>query len=1609
MTSAHLGCSPLHHHPHVGDDATWGPVSKCRPFDWTIRFESIVLSLIPSALLIAAALAILALVCRRHLPWVSPAKKTSSHDRTRLNTKLLVATLSCYWLINIVSIAVTVTPSRQAQATLLLPSAILQLVSATALALLLVAQVRLAARAPSTGHWIASLASFYLFCVVLFDSARLRTATSTPLLSSSTTAPGYLAVFALRLALQVVLLTLVASATAPSPSIFSPHSRSPFPSAQPSILQRLLFLHLVPTLWRGRSSPIEVHEIHLPNATSRTLSQRLYHAWTQTQTRSRSHSRSRPALHSHTKGTTQEKPSAFAAEPQQYHLHTFGPFVSAQQEQHNHHHRIKGMHLLASTFRASPGVFLKPVLPKAFFTLATILKPLLVESTLSFVNSYGGDDGATPQPPSHGYGLVGAFALVYLISAFSQGQYLCAVYDANCTVRGAFVQSIYLKSLTLSAETILRDDAKSATALMSVDVERIVTALDAIHEFWSALVIIPVAAYLLYAQIGLAFVATLVTVLGVIFALPLIAGNIKQRQAAWSAQTDRRVTLITSVLLNIRAVKMLAYEHVMAQRLIRHRAAEVDALRRYCLGLIRVSCLGVFSSEIILFATIATFAIISALSGTNDFNSTNIFTTITILAIVDSPLFAVSQRYAILMSAFSSIQRIDEYLSEAESPRQKNAEQQQSHSTETPEQRRHPMVDDKTIVALTHASFTWYRSPSDQAHGEKSSVLDQITMHVQRGERVGVIGPLSSGKSSLLCALLGELYLVSGKAILPMLHQQVAYVSQVPWVSDALTIRENVLLGDDLDDARFKSSIRTCALDIDLEQLPLGADTLGSSLSGGQRQRLALCRAIYRNADVYVLDDVFSAIDAHSVSTMLDRLFGEDGVLRLKTVIMTSNSPRVLSQCERLYSLSISGRISEVAIGENAFGKAELEALITDNADAIRPDQVLRDLSSVKPTTDLTITSEHIPNDTVQVKESVDEKRADEEDVFQGRISLDVYRAWMQGAGYWTILAYFTSLFISNGLSYGEQYFLQGWSGEHRTSNELRRSLGCGLGVLVAMQLIRMLTYGLASFLLLTLAVPRVARKLHQDELMGVLRRRYTYFLRHPPGMLVNRFTQDLFVLDFEFTRAFMNLLFFAQDIAIALITMVIPAPYLLIVIAGGGAIYVIIYRLYTPNSRHLRRLEMATKSPLHTHFSSSTNVGGLLSIRASRQEESLARINARLLDRSQKPYYLLWQVRAWLQTSLHTLAAVLNTMLVLVAVLMRHSPSVTTLGIALVSATSIANMLNFLMVSITEAEIASVALERIQDLATLPSDPLLIEDISPPGSQRTASSISPVMHSSAAELDRHRDSTASAAADEQVVLGMNSWNIQAGIDLQNVSARYTNDDALVLHNLSFVVPKGERLGVCGRSGSGKSTFVLVLLGMLSPTTGVVRINGKDTTKLTPYELRSRTSVVPQDPLVLPVSVRDNLDPDGQLGRTDNEMWDALCRSGLDELVAGKEQRLDHVLNPDTMSAGQRQLLCVARSILRRSDLIVLDEATSTMDAETDARVQKLLQEETLRSEVRPTVVSVAHRIASIIDYDRILVLDHGRVAEFDTPSKLLANKDGHFYALAAEQGCVHI
>ncbi|KAK7006728.1 P-loop containing nucleoside triphosphate hydrolase protein [Favolaschia claudopus] len=1211
-------------------------------------------------------------------------------------------------------------------------------------------------------------------------------------------------------------------------------------------------------------------------------------------------------------------------------------------------------YLLRSSLTAFPLLFLSPIVPRILLVLAAYMQPLLASRMITFV-------GDTKQTAERGWALVGGFVLTYALIFLMTSVYWEKVFNCAVRYRAALVGNIYDKTLRLSAASGREVGGGVASTYMSVDVERVCQGLETMHEFWAAILSVALGVALLYSQATWpAFFPLVITAL-MIYVAGRVSKGVGAAHNAWLGGTDKRVKFLTSVISNFLPTKLSQYEEVFAQRAAELRANEMKGARSFYFNITITGTLATTAWAACSLSVLGPYAALLAHGhGIGALDPQRIFTIAATMNLMSPPLTAISSSMPQLRAAYASLKRIEKYLlfeerggggregedvGEGGAVKEGGKERSQDES-----------ISATSPIVLRSASFSWA--------ADKPAFLGPLTLDLTPGYLHICAGPVASGKTLFLLSLLGESVLTQGTFVPPSATSRIAYAAQDPFLI-AGTIRENIVFGQAFDEAWYQMVLTACALEGEVEGMAAGDGTLvgekGATLSGGQRQRVSLARAVYARAPWTLLDDTFSSLDAETEKHVFEGLFGLKGLLRNKSVVLVTHNSRHLRSANDILifkagSIEYHGSVDDIVAAGYEFAQEPHH--------------------QKEQETDAKVKDTEVP---LKSKAHVAEKERAEAPIAAPSLGFTPYIFWLRMAG-WRGALICGGLFVLTGfVRLGLQVYLQEWS----TSNG--RHIGSWVGGYAALTVATMVAIALGMVAYSILLTGRLGESIHNAELRGLLQTSPSYTTRNPVGRIINRFSQDIFMVDLEFANAMFNFVYSSVLLAGSVVFVLIPTPWLTLVIPFLGALYWLIVSFYLKTSKQFQQLTMASKSPLYTSF--STTLTGLATIRqvpssALKVENYFRDQVQEYLDQSQIPFYYRFAGIRFLRAFLALISFVLATGLSILAVGLRHTTSPSALGLALASLTSITGQLTGILMNLSALENGSVGLSRIHELATLPRE----EDVAEARPETGATT--PVEKPS---LEKEKD-------DKPVVHG--------AVEFRDVRLRYESAKPPAVNGVSFSVAAGQKIGICGRTGSGKSSLIMALFRAVEPVllTGDVLLDGVDTKTMRLAELRDSMSLVAQSPFIWHAPLRHNLDPNGT--HSDKELWTALEKVDLHNAVAELPNKLETLLDDGgSLSGGQCQLLCLARVLLRRRPIVVLDEASSSLDTNTDRKIRDIIRTDLSNC----TVFAVAHRIETIIDFDTIIVMEDGVVAESGSPKSLLGRSGGKFAALAASQGITNI
>ncbi|KAM6386857.1 LOW QUALITY PROTEIN: multidrug resistance-associated protein 1-like [Alca torda] len=1139
-------------------------------------------------------------------------------------------------------------------------------------------------------------------------------------------------------------------------------------------------------------------------------------------------------------------------------------------------------------------------------------------------------------PSSYGSGYGYAVALFFVV--LSQAL-LHLLYQRNnmltaVKIKTAVVGLIYKKALTLANSSRRNYTTGEVVNLMSADAQQLMELTVNINLLWSAHFQIIMAVVFLWKELGPSVLAGVAVLLLVIPINALIAAKVKRLKKSQMRYSDQRVKLLSEMLHGIKILKLYAWEPAYQRKVMSIREREVDVLKSsgYLMtySMLTLTCIPFMVS-------LATFGVFFHLDKENVLTATKAFTSISLFNILRLPLFDLPSVISAVAQTKVSLSRLEDFLcAEDLNPEDINTSYSRNHA-----------------VGFIGASFRWEKNGLP--------VLKNLSVSIPEGSLVAVVGQVGSGKSSFLSAILGEMEKLEG---IVQRRGSVAYVSQQAWIQNG-SLQENILFGANLNRPYYELVLESCALLPDLEQLPNGDQTeigeRGVNISGGQKQRVSLARAVYSNADLYLLDDPLSAVDVHVGKHLFEKLIGPSGLLKSKTRILVTHTLTLLPHTDLIIVMD-EGRISQTGTYQELISKRGnfAELIQVFSAEHTREETTPVEVSSSK---------EKGPGRSLQQMELLKHKDSSfdqskmltnkKEKVATGGMKMSVVLKYLQAFKWrWMWLTIATYL-GQNALATGQNLWLSTWTAEAAKVSDItewKQSQNYKLRLYGLLGLIQGLLICCGAYVL-TKGSLSASRALHHQLLDNVLHLPLQHFETNPVGQIINRFTKDLFIVDIRFHYYLRTWLNCTLDVIGTILVIASASPLFIVVVIPLGYFYFTI-QYYIASSRQIRRLAGASHSPVISHFSET--LVGRSTIRAFGHQERIIRKDNDVVYENLVYFYNNVISNRWLSVRLEFLGNLMVFFAALFVVLAGNTVSSSTVGLSISYALNIIR-LNFWVHKACEIEPDAVSIERVCEYAKMDKEKPWIMSKRPPV----------------------------------------GWPIDRGIiEFVNYKAQYRKGLGLALNDVSFQTQSKEKVGIVGRTGSGKSTLTNCLFRVLEGSEGKIIIDGIDISTVGLHDLRGNLNIIPQDPILFSGTLQSNLDPLGK--HTDLELWEVMELCDLKDFVQSLPKKLLHEISEcgENLSVGQRQLVCLARVLLRKTKILVLDEATASVDMETDNLVQSTIKKEFYNC----TILTIAHRLHTVMDSERVLVLDAGRILEYDTPHNLLQGK-GAFSEMVAEAG----
>ncbi|KAI3501347.1 hypothetical protein L1887_29213 [Cichorium endivia] len=1159
----------------------------------------------------------------------------------------------------------------------------------------------------------------------------------------------------------------------------------------------------------------------------------------------------------------------------------------------------------------------KELMVTGFFALIKVLAlasgPLILRA---FIRVFQGKESFE----NEGYFLAIGLFLAKCLESVSERQLKFGSRVIGLQVKSMLCAAIYQKQLRLSNDAKLSYSPGQIMNYATVDATRIGEFPFWFHRVWMVPLQICLAIVIIYFSVGLATFASLTVVtLTVLGNIPLGKLQHKNLTGLMSAQ-DRRLKAITEAITNMKVLKLYAWETHFREAAGKLRNEEMKWLSAI------ISQRGVY---LVLYwsspAIVAVVTFWSCYLLGIPLDAGNVFTFLATIRIIQEPIQIIPDVAAVFIEARVALTRVLKFLEAPELQK---------------EGKNHVSVEDRSVI-IKSETISWNDDSS-------KPTLSHVNLEVSTGKKIAICGEVGSGKSTLISAILGEVPNIKGAV---QVYGKVAYVSQTAWIQTG-TIRENILFGMLMDEEKYQQVVTKCSLVKDIEMFPFGDQTVigerGVNLSGGQKQRVQLARALYQDADIYLLDDPFSAVDAHTAASLFKEYIME--ALSSKTVLLVTHQVDFLPAFDSIL-LMVDGKIVQTGTYDQLLDSCEefqnLVIALSDNSGSDNQDSQQRSKA---------------PNQEIEKvnpkEEMIGEQLIKQEEREAGDTGLKPYKQYLiqsNGVFYFSVSVLLHLLYIIGQVS--QNLWL---AKEVQSSNVNQRNM---LLVYMILAFVMMFFLFGRSYFVVKLGV-KTSITMFVKLITSLFRAPMAFYDSTPVGRIISRVSSDLSIVDLELAMKFtigvgstLNAYFSFGVLAFLTwpsLFVIIPTVY----------VTILLQKFYYASAKELMRLDGTSKSLVASHLAQS--IAGVVTIRAFNEEDRFFQEHMSLIDHNASPFFHSFSTNEWLIQRLEMLCALVVSTSALAITLLPFQPSDSgIIGMAL----SYGLSLNVSLVASVQFQCQLsnmiVSVERLEQYMHITSEaPEIIESNRP----------------------------------------LTNWPSSGRIDIQNLKIRYQPNSPLVLQGINCVFEGGHKIGIVGRTGSGKTTLIGALFRLVEPTEGRIFIDDLDITSIGLHDLRSSFGIIPQEPTLFSGSVRYNLDPLSE--HSDHELWKVLEKCQLREAIHDKKEGLDSLVVEDgsNWSLGQRQLFCLGRALLKRRKILVLDEATASIDNATDTIIQKTIREEFQDC----TVITVAHRIPTVIDCTMVLVMKDGKVMEYDKPMRLMNEPASLFAQLVNEYWSQH-
>ncbi|KAH9261828.1 hypothetical protein BASA81_000484 [Batrachochytrium salamandrivorans] len=1190
----------------------------------------------------------------------------------------------------------------------------------------------------------------------------------------------------------------------------------------------------------------------------------------------------------------------------------------------------------------------------------------------------------SPEPIEDAYYWSLGLGLAMFAKALTENTYFWYAAKSGWRARSALSNAVYRKSLRLSLASRQSKTLGEIVNLMQLDASKIEACFLTLHTTWDGVLQIVGYTMILYwiidwaAFVGLAFMVTLIPIQGRVMK-SLIANDRKAVKI-----TDERVKVVNEAIQGVMGVKMSSWEDSLSAKIESIRQREV-ALLRQSIGLKAFSSAYMMSTPAMT-AVVAIAVYASVLGGV--INPSVMFSALNTFSQLRFPLMLYPAALAQIASAMVSRKRLAEFL----------AMEEVSFPCEEREVAMEGEEDADLVLKLDKATVFWSdpAKPAAPANAPSATVsvttemkptpaLRDVSLSIKRGDLVAIVGSVGQGKTALVNTMLREMFLESGS--LTMYRKQgtspsyISFAGQMPWIVNA-SVRDNILFGSEMDREWYDEVITACQLLTDLESFADGDETeigeRGVSLSGGQKQRVAIARAAYksRESHMVILDDPLSALDPAVANLLFEECLL--GLLGDQTRVVVTNNLDVLQHCDMIVVVDKNdnvggGQITEQGTYQSLMGdpKSTFAQLMTRHrgpeAGGEGKDKPKRTKSAQQLSTRSVTDNNKQQQPTVMIKA---EERA------KGAVAGSLYLAYIRAGGGLVLFAVLFCIFLlSLGFSWLNTYWITLWTSavDFTNGSYTENSLTFYLVGFALTAVFMALSTFLRTVLLMVMAA-NATTQLHKQLLTSVLHAPTRFFDQTPTGRILQRFSYDIRVLDYETGEQAGMFMFSAMFVLLSVGTMIGVTPIFAAFVVPMIGLYFVMLQFYRPVMRDAKRLGSIATSPVYSSLSET--LGGVATVRAFRAQDQFLQSNLLAVNRMIRMVMTVKLCERWLGVRLEMMGSAIALVAAMLCVQAVIAGTITAglAGLSLSYAMNTTGLLSVTVRSFTMFEASMNSVERVRFMGNyIDQEKWREEDYDNEDEEKGGGKVVPPL----------------------------DWPQRGEIEVTDLSVRYRDDTPLILRSISFHIAAGEKIGIAGRTGSGKSSLFLALMRIVEPQPGsVVKIDGLDVSRMTLFQLRSKIAIAPQLSVLFSGTLRYNLDPFSRYG--DLEVWQALEKVGLAEsiktnLIQGLESKVSEY--GENFSQGERQLISLCRAVLAKPTVLMLDEASASLDMNTDELIQRTIREQFSTA----TLLVIAHRLDTIARSDRIMVLGAGSILEFASPKELLQNPNSEL-SLAVQE-----